>query len=187
MTSLQFYPKFLTATECEELICLMQGLLRPSTITQPDPDPEFRTSSTAHLSNELLGKSSNINFRISNVLALDPTWGEPLQGQRYSISQQFKPHTDYFEGQDIKKHFTALLGQRSWTFMAYLNEPKEGGSTWFPRLGCSITPQIGMGLAWPNQLSNGQCNPDTLHSGQPIIQGEKYIITKWFREPLYLK
>ena len=35
--------------------------------------------------------------RITALTGLDPAHGEPMQGQRYAVGQEFKGHTDYFE------------------------------------------------------------------------------------------
>jgi prolyl 4-hydroxylase len=73
-------------------------------------------------------------------------------------------------------------GQRTWTAMAYLNEPEEGGETFFPKLGIKVSPKIGNLLVWNNMDSLGKPNHDTLHAGLPVVAGSKYIITKWYRE-----
>ena len=60
---------------------------------------------------------------------IDPAYGEPLQGQRYDVGQEFKAHTDYFEpgGADYDR-FCSVAGQRTWTFMVYLNAVDAGGA-----------------------------------------------------------
>ena len=39
-----------------------------------------------------------------------------------------------------------------------------------------------MALIWNNNDLNGNPNYNTLHQGNPPIKGEKFIITKWFRQ-----
>jgi prolyl 4-hydroxylase len=34
--------------------------------------------------------------------------------------------------------------------------------------------------------SMGQIDPSTLHGGSPVIEGEKWIATKWIRERAYV-
>ncbi len=120
---------------------------------------------------------------ITGLLGLPPENGEPIQGQRYSPGQEFKPHTDTFEpgGYDFYVH-TARGGQRTWTAMVYLNEPEDGGATRFKAIGKTIQPEVGKLLVWNNLLANGEPNPATIHHGMKVRRGTKYVLTKWFRE-----
>ena len=103
---------------------------------------------------------------------------EQAQIQHYSVSQQFKPHWDAFEP-TLDEAYNSV-GQRTWTFMMYLNNVEEGGETYFPKLNETIVPKIGKAVLWNNLDANGDINRDTKHEGKPVIKGEKYIITKWF-------
>jgi len=85
----------------------------------------------------------------------------------------------------------SIRGQRTWTFMIYLNDVDEGGHTSFPRAFCSSAPKTGTALVWnnlyspatsPNAGDWGRENPFSSHCGMPILRGEKYILTKWFKE-----
>ena len=38
------------------------------------------------------------------TLSIDPSYGETLQGQHYLERQEFKEHTDYFEGSQLLEH-----------------------------------------------------------------------------------
>jgi prolyl 4-hydroxylase len=106
-----------------------------------------------------------------------------LQGQRYAGGQEFKPHTDYFTpgGRDFDK-FCTLSGNRTWTFMIYLNEVTAGGATRFKVLDKTFQPEAGKLLCWNNRLADGNVNPATLHHGMKVRKGVKYVITKWYRE-----
>ncbi|MGJ3626169.1 2OG-Fe(II) oxygenase [Sphingomonas sp. MMS24-JH45] len=66
--------------------------------------------------------------------------------------------------------------------MIYLNEVEEGGATWFPKGGVCAVPRKGMALIWNNMSADGSPNTATLHEGMPVVDGVKYIVTKWFRE-----
>jgi prolyl 4-hydroxylase len=174
---------FLPPHDCAELVTRIDANCRPSTIADDDgTDPYYRTSSTCDLdgTDPLV---ASVNWRLSMVMGIDPALGEPLQGQRYLVGQEFKAHTDYFEpnGRDYDLH-CATAGQRTWTVMVYLNETEEGGATRFTHLKEEIRPQVGVALAWNNQTPQDAPNPWTLHHGTPVLKGTKYIITKWFRE-----
>jgi prolyl 4-hydroxylase len=120
---------------------------------------------------------------ICDLLGIAPQFGEPLQGQRYDVGQEFKAHTDTFNpgGYDFYVH-AANGGQRTWTAMVYLNAPDEGGATRFKLIGKTIQPETGKLLTWNNLDSSGQPNMATMHHGMKVRRGVKYIITKWFRE-----
>jgi prolyl 4-hydroxylase len=175
---------FLDAGECREVIALMQDHLRVSTITTPDePDKYFRRSRTCDLGLIDHPLMQRIDARICEALQIPPELGEPMQGQHYGIDDEFKAHTDYFEAYELERHLTPAHGQRSWTFMVYLNRPGGGGATAFVSAGILLQPQPGLAVIWNNLLPDGRPNPGTLHHGMPVKAGYKAIITKWFRRP----
>ena len=176
--------RFLAPEECEGIIALMQGSLRTSTITTPgDPDTFFRRSKTCDLGLIDAPLVHAVDRRICEAMHIDPALGEPMQGQHYDVDDEFRAHTDYFESYELERHMTPTLGQRSWTFMVYLNEPQEGGATAFVNAGVLIRPQTGLAVLWNNLLPDGSPNYNTLHHGLPVKAGTKAIITKWFRRP----
>ena len=66
--------------------------------------------------------------------------------------------------------------------MSYLNDTHKGGHTRVNKLDVGFIPRIGLALFWNNLCEDGNPNPWTMHHGMPVLEGEKYIITKWFRE-----
>jgi prolyl 4-hydroxylase len=173
---------FLDPESCAALIRQIDEHRRPSEIADDIGIANFRTSETCDLDwrDPVVG---SVDRKIGGLLGLSLDLGEPIQGQRYSRGQEFKPHTDTFEpgGYDFFVH-TAERGQRTWTAMIYLNEPEDGGATRFKLIGKTIQPETGKLLAWNNQLADGRPNPATLHQGMKVRKGTKYIVTKWFRE-----
>jgi prolyl 4-hydroxylase len=174
--------QFLTPDECAAVMALVETNRRPSTIADDMGDPLFRTSETCDLDGNDPAVRA-VEEKIIALTGLDPAHGEPMQGQRYAEGQEFKLHTDYFEptGVDFAR-YCSVAGQRTWTVMIYLNEPKAGGATRFKRIDKTVQPEAGKLLAWNNLLPDGRVNPDTLHHGMKVRAGTKYIITKWFRE-----
>lgn len=173
---------FLDADECAAIIERIDTRRRPSTIADANGDPLYRTSETCDL-DPADPFVAAINARICAFAGIEPAHGEPIQGQRYDIGQEFKAHTDYFEpkGQDFAK-YCAVAGQRTWTFMIYLNQPEAGGATRFKAVDKIVQPEQGKLLCWNNMDETGQPNPATMHHGMKVRKGVKYIITKWFRE-----
>ncbi|MEI9852498.1 MAG: 2OG-Fe(II) oxygenase [Sphingomonas sp.] len=173
---------FLDDATCAELIARIEENRRPSTISDHNGDYAFRTSETCDFA---AGDpvAAEVEARIAAFLGLDPAHGEPLQGQRYEIGQEFKAHTDYFEplGVDYER-FCSVSGQRTWTAMIYLNAVDAGGATRFKAVDKIVHPEPGKLLAWNNLRANGTPNPATLHHAMKVRAGRKYVITKWFRE-----
>ncbi len=173
---------FIKETECQQLIQRIDERRRPSTIADANDDDYFRTSETCDL-DHADPFVAEIDAKICNFANIDKEFGEPLQGQRYAEGQEFKAHTDYFDpnGQDFIK-FCSESGQRTWTFMIYLNEPSAGGATRFVKLNKKFVPKTGSILCWNNMGADGSANDLTLHHGMKVRSGTKYVITKWFRE-----
>lgn len=173
---------FLDEETCIHLIGLINANRRPSTLNDDMGDATYRTSQTCDLAGDEPVVAA-LNLRLADVLGLNPACGEPLQGQHYAVGQEFKAHTDYFEpgGADFRTH-CSITGQRSWTAMIYLNEPEAGGATRFKLLGKIFHPKTGKLLFWNNLLPDGRVNYQTLHQGMKVQRGDKYIITKWFRQ-----
>ena len=174
---------FFNRNDCQALIdCINQALV-PSTVTHGPED--FRTSRTCHLADVKPEFIRLVDQRLSALLGVDPAYSEPLQGQHYDLGQYFRLHTDAFApGTEEYRQHACFGGQRTWTVMVYLNEVRCGGETRFPVLGQCFSPQQGMVLAWNNLWADGRPNSATLHEALPVLQGEKYVITKWFRSRL---
>lgn len=174
--------QFLDAATCTALIARIDATRRPSTISDSNGDAYYRTSETCDLDRHdaLVGE---LDAKICAFTGLDPLYGEPMQGQRYAVGQEFKAHTDYFEplGVDYDR-FCSVAGQRTWTVMLYLNEPEAGGATRFKAIDKIVQPETGKLLAWNNRRLDGTPNPSTIHQGMKVRAGVKYVITKWFRE-----
>lgn len=175
-------PSFVTAEESAGLIALIDRDCYPSGVLGDDSDKEFRTSRSCDLQvNEPL--VDRIDRRLADLLGIDRRFSERIQGQRYEVGQQFKPHHDFFhEGEGYYDYAQRQGGQRSWTAMLFLDGPEAGGCTNFPQAGVKVTPEPGKLLLWNNMKPDGSPNPQSLHQGMPVEAGVKYVITKWFRE-----
>jgi prolyl 4-hydroxylase len=173
---------FLDAATCAALVERIDAHRRPSTISDPNGDDAFRTSETCDLSaaDRLVAA---VDAMLAGFTGLDPAYGEPLQGQRYAVGQEFKAHTDYFEpdGVDFER-YCSVAGNRTWTAMVYLNEPDAGGATRFKAIDKTIQPETGKLVCWSNRRPDGSLNPSTIHHGMKVRAGTKYVITKWYRE-----
>ncbi len=174
---------FMSAADCEHLIELSASRLRPSEVTHSNGDDRFRTSSTGYFTDAPNPFVNGIEERIARTLGIRLPYSEPLQIQSYDVGQEFKAHHDYFAPDtDIYQTFAGKMGQRTWTFMVYLNSTPKGGGTFFTEIGHTFYPKQGMAVIWNNLNADGSTNPFTMHHGMPVEEGKKVIITKWFRE-----
>jgi len=179
--------QFLTNEECDHIVRLTEnGSVRSSVAGQGAQSVKYdegRTSSTSVLS-DLDPIVSNVNQKMYIELGIEAPYSEPTQGQIYEVGQEFRHHQDAF-GKEAYHNHCLSSGQRTWTFMIYLNDVEEGGETDFPTLKKTFTPQKGMAVVWKNSNGTGTENSAALHAGLPVKRGRKVIITKWFRENVF--
>ena len=173
---------FVSAELRDELVGLIDKDRRPSTLADDNGDSYFRTSETCDLEPEEPAVK-RLEVMLKALNGIDPAYGEPLQGQCYAVGQEFKAHTDYFTpgGPDFDT-FCSVAGNRTWTFMIYLNDVEAGGATRFKAIGKTFQPEAGKLLCWNNMREDGSVNPNTLHHGMRVRKGVKYVLTKWYRE-----
>ncbi len=83
---------------------------------------------------------------------------EMFRFYKYEPGQRFKKHIDgsYIRNEEEASYFTLMI---------YLNDDFEGGETLIEKH--SIKPQKGMALAFYHGIR---------HSGEPIIEGTKYVL-----------
>ena len=188
---------FLNQNECNQLIKIIKKNKTKSKVSIANKaegytDDSVRTSSTCNLvaSSSNLDIVSKIDERILECIGIHSSRGEAIQGQHYDKTQEFKQHTDTFHpnSDEYKVHCENSGGQRTWTFMIYLNNTEGGGETKFNRVKKTngdelvFSPTMGMAVVWNNLNDDGSPNMNSLHQGCPVSKGEKTIITKWFRE-----
>lgn len=181
---------FFDPKDCDCLIEIIDEVKRPSTVADRKDSNvvnKHRTSSTADLHNYNDPIIAKVNYKLAELLDLDPRLGEGLQGQKYLPGEYYRGHTDFFRPYTPEfKVYTEWMGQRTWTTMVYLNDVEEGGETYFKFMYLKTKPIKGTVLFWNNLYKDGKPNPKTLHEALPPISGNKYVITKWWRSwPLF--
>ena len=173
--------EFFDEVECGRLMAMIDAVAKPSRAFDADYASGYRTSYSGDVDphDPFVRK---LQRRLDDLLGIDPSYGETIQGQRYLPGQQFQAHCDWFFT-DAAYWPTEKTrgGQRSYTAMIFLNEVEAGGSTDFGHIGLRIEPKRGALLAWNNADAEGVPNTWTLHAGMPVQAGVKYIITKWYR------
>ena len=106
---------------------------------------------------------------------------EEIQVVRYTKDGKYDPH---YDGTECGEGFEApcLKNQRMATLLIYLNDDFEGGQTRFPNLNRSIKPKKGSAVFFcVSDPKTGMLFRETLHGGDPVLVGEKWIATQWIR------
>jgi prolyl 4-hydroxylase len=178
---------FLAPSLCDELMKLAMPRLTRSKVWSTEKGQEvedsYRVSEQIFLGSQETELVANIERRIAEITRTPMENGEGIQVVRYLSGGYYKAHFDYFEPLLVtNKAVLDRGGQRILTFMVYLNDVAEGGSTNFPRIGFRAQPKQGRAIYWSNVQPDGSVDPATEHSAEAVIAGEKWIFTKWIRE-----
>jgi prolyl 4-hydroxylase len=168
----------LTHDECQYLIDRAGPMFQPAVVVDPAtgrmrPHP-VRTSENAMF--PLVDETPAIhaiNRRLALASRTSVENGEPLQVLRYRPGQEYKPHHDALPHAD---------NQRVLTVLVYLNEGYSGGETLFVKTGLNVKGRKGDGLVFRNADAQGRADPAALHAGMPVLQGQKFVASRWIRE-----
>jgi prolyl 4-hydroxylase len=183
------YRHFLTNEECDYLIAQARPFLVPSTVVD-DRRVHGLTSDTRRKSEGMFFPANHydpiltdIEKRISLLTLIPPEHGENIQVVHYNVGGEYQPHHDYFNTSTVGGASQLNRGgQRVASFLMYLNTPPAGGNTIFPKVNIEVTPVKGDALLFFDCNVDGREEPLTLHGGAPVIQGEKWLATRWLRQ-----
>jgi prolyl 4-hydroxylase len=183
---LAVFNNVLDATECEELIEMARGRLRPSTVVDPktgrDVPVDWRASQGMFfrpLENPFIER---LDRRIAALMNLPVTHGEGLQVLHYPCGAGSAPHFDFLvPSNDANRASIARSGQRVSTLVTYLNDVPAGGQTLFQAAGWAVSPQRGNAVYFEYCNGLGQVDHASLHSSSAVEEGEKWVATKWMR------
>jgi prolyl 4-hydroxylase len=126
----------------------------------------------------------NIERRIARAFRLPPSHVEPLSVLRFQGGVRYAPHVDYFDETRLSFNRKAgdHAGQRTASFLVYLRAPERGGETHYLKIARKIAGRERMALCHFNCLPDGQPDAMTLHTGEPVAQGEKWLARTTLRE-----
>ncbi len=187
-TAVSEYTHILTDNLCDYLVNIAVPRLLPSGVVNPITGNPLKTNKRT---------SSSMNFqlsmydmivghicrRLAALVGMPTSHAEPISVLRYLPGEEYKPHYDYFAVDERgMPQVQDANGQRAVTVFIYLNQVDAGGETDFPRLLIKVHPEKGKAVTFMNCDASGQPNQDTLHAGLPVIRGEKWLATLWFRE-----
>lgn len=108
---------------------------------------------------------------------------EDIQVVRYEPKGKYDPHYDGTECGEDTESKECLSNQRVATLLVYLNDDYQGGHTRFPNLdNMRVKPERGKAVFfWVSDPVSGYVYKETLHGGDPVSFGEKWIATQWIR------
>lgn len=178
----------LSDEECDALVELSRGrLARSSTVnldTGADEVHAARTSQGMFLRRGENALVTRIEARIAALLEWPVENGEAMQVLRYGVGAEYRPHHDYFDPD--RPGAGAILargGQRVASVVMYLNTPARGGATTFPDARFEAAAVKGNAVFFSYDRPHPMTG--TLHGGAPVLEGEKWVATKWLRERRY--
>lgn len=172
---------------CEYLIAHAAPRLGPSLVYNPQGggmmhDP-LRTSKTASLSPIDLDLALiGLCRAIADAADAPHENGEFLSVLHYLPGQQYRPHFDTIPpGPDFDRS-----GQRTKTAILFLNDDYAGGETHFTAPDLKFRGARGDLLVFSSLNAMGAVDVAARHAGMPVNAGEKWIVTRWFRQKKYV-
>lgn len=192
------FHNLLTSEECDHLVELAQPLMEKSMVvdssTGKSVSSSVRTSSGHFLRRGHDEVVARIERKLADATRLPVGNGESLHILHYQAGEKYEGHFDYFHDEVN----TVNGGQRVATVLIYLSDVEEGGETVFPsapvpsgasqeglsecaRRGLAFRPRKGSALLFFSLKPDGTMDPFSLHSGCPVIRGDKWSATKWIR------
>jgi prolyl 4-hydroxylase len=175
----------LSDDECDQMVELARPrLARSETVHNPSGGSEVHEARTSDGMFFERGEHAVID-RIERRLAALLNWpvenGEGLQVLRYRPGAEYKAHHDFFD--PAAPGTPTILqrgGQRVASIVMYLNTPPRGGGTAFPDVGVEVGPMRGNAVFF--SYDRPHVVTRSLHAGLPVLEGEKWVATKWLRE-----
>jgi prolyl 4-hydroxylase len=175
----------LSSDECDELIALARSRLVRSETVQNDTGAsevnEARTSQGMFFGRCENALVARVEARMAALMGWPLENGEGMQLLRYGPGAEYRPHYDYFD--PIYSGTPTILkrgGQRVASLVCYLNTPAQGGATVFPDVPLDVMPVKGNAVFFNYERPHASTR--TLHGGAPVVEGEKWVATKWLRE-----
>ena len=174
----------LSEAECDALVAMGRERLRPSSVfnaeTGADEAHAARTSEGMFFQRGENALCERIERRLAALVDWPLENGEGLQLLRYGPGAEYRPHHDYFDPEQAGASVVlARGGQRVASIVMYLNTPARGGATTFPDARFEVAAVKGNAVFFAYDRPHPMTG--TLHAGAPVIEGEKWVATKWLR------
>jgi prolyl 4-hydroxylase len=174
--------EFLTSTECQKLIDISKDhMVKSIVVNDKSMLSNTRTSSTFYVNkkNEMY---TLLSERVSELLNIPIEQQELPQVTLYKYGQFYKEHYDHFNSTTESGRASLKNGgQRIATVLIYLNQPSEGGGTYFKKLGFKVKPRTGSTLLFFPATLDGRYDPLTLHEAEEA-KDDKWVCQIWIRQ-----
>ncbi len=179
------FANLISDQECDEIIALARARLARSETVQTDTGSsevnEARTSQGMFFERGEHAVCARVEARMAALMHWPIENGEGLQVLRYGPGAEYKPHYDYFDpSQPGTPGILKRGGQRVASLVCYLNTPERGGATVFPDVQLEVAPVKGNAVFF--SYDRAHASTRSLHGGAPVVEGEKWVATKWVRE-----
>lgn len=178
----------LTSEECDLLISHAKKvglsdsvIVNNDLLTESYYDKGSRSSKTVWVKDtehDIALKIAKLSEKLSGLPIINQ---ESLQIAHYNEGGKFNPHYDACNTgtPEYREKINRNAGQRRVTLLIYLNDTFEGGETVFNKIGLIIKPKKGKGILFWNTSETEEILLNSMHCGEPVIKGEKWICTKW--------
>jgi prolyl 4-hydroxylase len=175
----------LSALEARYICLQTYDALRPALVIDPLTGQSIRSALRTNSGMSITPDITDLTVRlIERKVALHAgsalLYAEPMGVIRYGPQEEYKPHRDYLH--DPAQIALSTPGQRLRTAFCYLNEVALGGETEFLHWGVRVAPKLGSVVVFDNAQADGTPIADSVHAGLPVLAGEKWLATLWFRE-----
>lgn len=175
---------FLSDWECDFVVNYHQPRMFASTTGQGENEElaSQRSSTSDRMARDEYPLADAIYRRLALVLGL-PEWimnqhhnSESINIVHYLIGQEYTPHYDVGPDESVCRWISALL---------YFHAPDRGGNTSFPLSNIEVQPKKGSVMFFYDLLPDGNLDEYSLHAGEPVLAGEKWIGAAWIWDPYY--
>ena len=178
----------LTPEECDQLIAYAKkkgmkesDVLSYGAETDTVVDTKSRRSKTAWISDNEHSLAMKVALISEKLTGLPRNTQEMLQVAYYEPGGKFNDHYDACseKNKDYCDKMNRYAGQRRSTLLIYLNDNFTGGETVFPKINVTVKPKKGKGILFWNTTPEEIIISESMHRGNPVEGGEKWICTKW--------
>jgi len=185
---IDYIHNFVTEEECAYLKEQASPNLQPATVagkTQQDIEPSRRAKqASVDLDwDKPTNPATTLSKRAFQYANFTTGFKFPLYGQegidviKYDSTDEYLPHCDAdCEGQSYRQ------GGRVSTMVVYCEVATKGGATTFDTVNKIVVPKRLDAVFFSYLGQDGKLDDGlTMHSGCPVIEGEKWIATFWMR------
>jgi hypothetical protein len=125
--------------------------------------------------------------RAARISQVPVEYHEPPNVISYEAGQEFKLHVDYIDPRvpEYRRELESL-GQRTVTFVTYLNEDFDGAETQFPHANLKLRGRTGDAILFLNVHPNGEPDYGTMHYAPAPTRGRKWVLSQWIRNKPFI-